>query len=638
MSIQSTEEKLYQKESGIENRPIEKSSLDPHKQFQTGAAPVMGTEWQTGAIATKSQKGFLFWAIIAFVIVLVAGLVGFGIYLYKQGDFSYDNTKIDFDLADSVESGKDFTFKVLYHNNNRVELKNVSLKVFFPASYSFKGASAQAKEVASDYALFDLGTLKPADNGAIELSGVFLEKDRVKPFFRVVANFELSDGRKLEKEVQKGVEVNFSKLSVELSTTRQAASGDVVEFYLKVRNNSMEVLNGVEVHLTYPVGFTFSNATPQPANEEKTVFKLLTLGPQETREIKIAGNLVGNSAETKKVIADVGLMQGSTFQSVSQMEGATEITNSPLSLVLKAEANQQKDITNIKAGDTIYYTLSYKNNGQLPLRDVVIATEIQSKAVNFVGVSVERGTFDVTTKKITWRGGNVPELAILEPGESGELRFQVPVLGNLPSNNPEDKHFDVVVTAQIDSPDVPSPLGQNKVIVSQKSVIKVSDKIFFSAIGLFYDQTLSNSGPLPPRVGEKTTYTIHWKVTNVNNDLNQVEVRAVLPGNAQWENNTFPQKTSEIIYNDRTKEVLWKINTLAALTGTLNPAREVAFQVGITPQASDLGNPVDLLGETVFKATDVFTGESYNIKAEKITTAISRSDKASTFADEKVTE
>ena len=62
-------------------------------------------------------------------------------------------------------------------------------------------------------------------------------------------------------------------------------------------------------------------------------------------------------------------------------------------------------------------------------------------------------------------------------------------------------------------------------------------------------------------------------------------------------------------FNERTNNLVWEIGQLESGTGILNSPREVVFQVKIKPSPDQISSPVNLVGETVFSAQDLFTGE-----------------------------
>jgi hypothetical protein len=137
--------------------------------------------------------------------------------------------------------------------------------------------------------------------------------------------------------------------------------------------------------------------------------------------------------------------------------------------------------------------------------------------------------------------------------------------------------------------------------------IKVNSKLGIDAKGYHEDTFLPNSGPIPPKVAQTTTYTIYWYVTNPSNDVENARVEAILPSNVEWLNK-FKPASSNFRYDNLNRRIVWDIGTLSAGTGALSPAKYVAFQVGLTPSAPQINQVVTLVNQSVITGKDSFTG------------------------------
>jgi len=68
----------------------------------------------------------------------------------------------------------------------------------------------------------------------------------------------------------------------------------------------------------------------------------------------------------------------------------------------------------------------------------------------------------------------------------------------------------------------------------------------------------------------------------------------------RWTGQIYPAN-EKIVYNERTNQIVWDAGNINAGTGVLTPPREVIFQVETTPQANQVGAPVDLVNESDFQ-------------------------------------
>jgi hypothetical protein len=95
-----------------------------------------------------------------------------------------------------------------------------------------------------------------------------------------------------------------------------------------------------------------------------------------------------------------------------------------------------------------------------------------------------------------------------------------------------------------------------------------------------------------------------------------VKVVSSLPSGLRWTGNVYP-KNEKIVYNERTNQIIWDVGDVAAGVGILDPVREVEFQVGVTPQANQVGEPVVLINKSNLTAKDNFTNEDVSLTSEQ---------------------
>jgi len=267
------------------------------------------------------------------------------------------------------------------------------------------------------------------------------------------------------------------------------------------------------------------------------------------------------------------------------------------------------------------YSITFQNTGSVGLRGSIITAEIKSNVVDFSKLNVESGSYDSTKNIITWKASDVPALTNINPGAGGAVHFSIPVKTIIPIDNKLSKNFVVSSIAKIDSPDIPTPIDSNKIIGSNKLELRLASKVIFDTKGYYTDPVIKNSGPIPMVTGSETTFTMHWQIINVSNDITGASVVSSLPSGVRWVGNIFPTN-EKISYNQRTNQIVWNAGDVLAGSGVQGRPREIAFQIGVTPQANQIGNPVDLLNKSVFTATDDFVGLDITLSGDKKNTLL----------------
>ena len=246
--------------------------------------------------------------------------------------------------------------------------------------------------------------------------------------------------------------------------------------------------------------------------------------------------------------------------------------------------------------------------------------------LDFSKLSVEKGSFDSVKGIITWKASDIPALSNIDPGAGGSVSFSIPVKLIIPVRSASDKDMVVKSVATIDSPDIPTPIDSNKIIGSNRLELRLATKVLLDVKGLYNDKQLKNSGPIPLKVGQETTFTVHWAVTSVSSDLSNASLVASLPSGTRWVGGISPSD-SDIVYNDRTNQLIWSPGTVPAGAGILLPKKEVAFQIGVTPQSNQVDKALILVNKGTFSAVDTFSGKSINIDIPEKNTQLSEDSK-----------
>lgn len=241
--------------------------------------------------------------------------------------------------------------------------------------------------------------------------------------------------------------------------------------------------------------------------------------------------------------------------------------------------------------------------------------------LDYASLNSSGGALDQATHKIIWKASDIPHLKFLEPGQEGSVEFVVNLIEKIPVASNLDKNFTIFSKATIDSPDVPTILEGNKIIAGNMINLKVNSKLILDVKGYFYDTMIQNSGAIPPQVGKDTTYTLHWKVSNILNDVVDAKVESEIKTGVTFTGKFFPED-ARIVYNERNNSILWEIGNLEAGTGSIYPAKEVAFQVKINPAENKIGDEVELISSTTLKAKDVFTGNMLSVSADRKTSSL----------------
>jgi hypothetical protein len=411
------------------------------------------------------------------------------------------------------------------------------------------------------------------------------------------------------------VSVISAPVTLEVMAPQNISNNDEVNYLITYKNEGVENLENIRVRVDYPEGFIFSSSNPK-SFEGNNIWYVGSLSGGQSGKIVVAGKLGGSRDEIKIAKITIGANNNGEFISYNEEDARTKIISS--SLAITQTVNDLNSL-NVNAGDNLRFKINYRNDGALGLRDVIVTEHIDSAVLDYTTLDTGGGAYDANSKTITWKASDHKELKNLASGQSGTISFSIAVKGVIPVANANDKNFIISGLAKIDSPDIPTPISMNKIISSNEMNIKLNSKLILSVKGYYNDANIPNSGPIPPKVSEESTYTMHFIASNVSNDIEGAKVEVVLPTSVSMTGKIFPEG-SPLSYNERTNSVVWTIGNLPAGAGIVSPAKEVAFQIKIKPSIDQVGNEAPLLKESTFSARDLFTGESISVTvAEKNT-------------------
>jgi hypothetical protein len=268
----------------------------------------------------------------------------------------------------------------------------------------------------------------------------------------------------------------------------------------------------------------------------------------------------------------------------------------------------------VNFGQAMNYSIAYANKGEAAMQDVVIMAVLNSDFIDWTTLSdVNKGREMGNT--ITWTKNEVPDLAKIDAGEKGTIDFSVNVLPF--KENDLGKNFKIESYAQyavggldkLGSVASSSASSTSAGIDNQSNTINStinSDLGFKEQVRYFDENNMPvGDGPLPPVVGQTTSFKVYWNLTNNLHDLNDVSLETVLPNGVEW---SAHNRTSvgTLAYDAASKKVTWNIGRLPITVFQAS----AEFDISLTPTQDQRNKIVVLVSGSQVTATDANTGAS----------------------------
>jgi hypothetical protein len=259
-------------------------------------------------------------------------------------------------------------------------------------------------------------------------------------------------------------------------------------------------------------------------------------------------------------------------------------------------------------GETSTVNVDITNTLDETVYDMVVEVVPGGNALDEDSIVGTNGFYDSNSGTVRWEVSNNRRFAEVNPGESRSLSFSVSPSGPQPTAS-----YDLVVNVYARR--IAETSAAEQLIGTALIEAKYSSELFIGNQaghgGLF-----TASGPIPPEVGETTTYTVTLVAEAGVNDLTDVVLNTSLPVYVEWPDNV--QGDGELVYNTVSKQIEWDPGNI--LSGN---RAEVSFQIEFTPSLSQRGQAPLLIRSQSARATDRFTGERLQAIADPVYTELS---------------
>jgi len=533
--------------------------------------------------------------LIFFIIIfaVIIGIVGF--WYWQRNSYSKEILKLEILGPTETELAQEVEYLVKYKNNGTVRLEQAKLIFEYPENSIIEDGKPSWQEIP-------LEDIYPGEEKTISFKARLLGKEgEVK-----TAKAELSYQPKNLKaryvsDTTFTTVINKVPLTFEFDLPSKVDSGKELRFRLNYFSNANYPLSDLGIQVEYPSGFEFIDSSPKSL--EKTDWDIGLLNKSDGGRIEITGKISGEIKEDKIFKAKIGTWIDGSFVLLKEAAKGVEIIKP--SLYLTQEINDNPQYTAFP-GDWLHYKIYFKNIGDDALTNLFLVNKLEGDAFDFQTLKSDLGNYNSGDNSIVFDWRRVSELQYLAPTEDGNVDFWIKLKDDLGN--------------------IKDPTVVNKVFIGQMEedfVTRISSKLEIVQKGYFQDEVFGNSGSLPPKVGETTTYTIIWQVKNYYSNVKDVKVKAILPQGVELAGKIFPEDSaSKFAFDPQSKEIVWTVGDLERGAGLLNLGPNISFQIAFTPDDSQRGRPAELIKEAEITGEDSWTESTLENKASVINTSL----------------
>jgi len=534
------------------------------------------------------------------ILILVFLLIGgFFYWNFRKNVYSKEVLKLEILGSSEVTVGKEVEFIVKYKNNGNFRLEEPEL-IFEPPDGSLKNEELAKREVLKEE---KLGVaIYPGEENSFSFKLRIFGKEGEVKVAKATMNF-----RPKNLKARYSVSTSFSTqiksvpITFEFDLPSKIETGKELNFKLDYFSNIDLPLTNLRVQVDYPQSFEFFSSNPKSI--EKTEWEIPVLNKAEGGRIEIQGKISGEIGKVEIFKARIGLLKENQFIVLKEIEKGVEIVKPSIFLRQEINGNPQYVAT---PGEWLHYTIYFKNIGDEEMKNLFLISKLEGDAFDFNTIKCDLGECKPGDDSVIFDWRRVPKLQYLAPTDEGKVDFWIKLKDDLGN--------------------VKNPILKNKVFILQmreEFITKISSKIEVVQKGFYYDEVFGNSGPIPPRVGETTTYTILWQVKNYYSDVKDVKVRAKLPEYVSLTGKIFPEEmASKFSFDPNSREIVWSLGDLERGKGIFTLPLSIAFQVALSPTESQRGQTPEIIGEIKVSGEDTWTEKILEATSTPITTAL----------------
>lgn len=573
-------------------------------------------------VRAARKRRWLMYLVVTFAFLLGLGAAWFW-FTGRSQKFGEDAVHLTLQAPSSGPSGQVVEYTLTYQNDQAVALTQAEVNVRYPDGFTFQSALPGAQN--AEGTTFELGTIGAHGSGSITIRGQLTgEVGEAKKATAVLTYEPDSFKAQFAKTVEATTQLVASVVNLDVTSPAQLPIDEPLTLALTYHNSSTNKLTGLLLRLTAPTGFQLDVPKLATWNSSPATWQLPELAPRADGTLNLTGKFTDAAQAGQQEFHLAVGFANSTGQDVTvQMEKVVTVTLVQSHLTLSLTANGASTNSAVTLGDSVAYELSFVNEGELPFGDVALTATLDSRFFDWSTFKDDSlGTPNPAAGTVTWTKANLPLLGALAPGIRGTIRFSL----NLQSGPPQGLNPPLQFSAKVAAQATEASNGTTHPIAaaSNEVVSKVNTKFQLETEGHYYTDELVKvgSGPLPPKVGQTTTYVIFWRLSNTLNEVDNVVVTTTLPAGVTWTGQATVSAGQQLTYNPNTQEVRWQLNRLPAGAGAAFPKPEASFEVAITPQAPEADKILVLSRTATATATDSFTGGNLIASGKLITTEI----------------
>ncbi len=518
----------------------------------------------------------------------------------------------------TVASGDEIDLTVSLVNQNRTDLQSAELISDYPdGAYADNTSSTVLSHTTEKIGTISAGSsvTKP------ETLFLFGNKGSTKEVTFTLQYQVTGSNAVFTKVKTYDIIIGSSPVIVDVSAPSTVTSGQQITLTANIISNSSALLHNMLVSLNYPYGFTYQSSSLPLDQNIPGLWNLGDLQSGDKKTLTVTGVLAAQDGEERTFQFNVGPDSGAhppAIASVMSSAAPTITVSKPLITGDLRINSSDADMVPVTSGQGINADVSFSNSLSAELSNVSIVSTLSGNAFDPATVQVpSSGFYQSSNNTISWDKNFFPCFGGF--GSRSVQRCDIFL----------QYDFFVAERYQSFSHDLGGHYwyaffgigGVEQVTTTLSKTARVTANLALKPSTL-QSGPLSNTGPVPPKAGQPTTYTIEWSLSNEWNNISGAKVSTTLPAYVDWTGQVSPS-TANISYDADTRTIVWNPDSVAAGAGYSLASKQVYFQVKLNASLSQVGNTPLLTGPIATVGQDTFSGAGISFTTQAVSTLTS---------------
>ena len=471
------------------------------------------------------------------------------------------NRYIDLEMSINSEqvSGQDVSYVIYWENDNRNTIEDAYMSLVPPRGFDFKEVITNGFEYSEKDNIITLGNLLPGSNGEFTINGLMWADTKLGADWEIRMYYK-NLGLRHNKTISRNIEYIGSLLSSNISVPEKVYLNNRLPIKLTVTNNSSDNLSDVKLAVQFPADFEYLQYTYNFKDHE---WNIGSLNANETKELELIGRLTYlAAAQAKFGIATNIIINDESLRQDWRIAEADYILPK-VDLDLSITAQDQYILGNEYQAQIYYY-----NYEEVDLNDVQV--KFYSSGV---GLETEFTPSQYYSKTVEVQAEDFFNPKFIIKRISGDTGTEMSIWAELSwLDNKGD--------------------GTNRIYVfSEKKQLTVTPHLDISA-RLYYFTPSGDQigyGPLPPEVGESTSYWVSIRLWPSFGGVENLILKAQLGNNVKLID--YNSSLGNVINGDG---ISWEVDEYDT-SWYYQPQPRLNLQFEIIPDNSQVGKTVSLL-------------------------------------------